>query len=469
MPVHGAFTKDPAGRMTRAGRISIENSRSARWVTLCALYFAQGVPWGFVTVALAAFLNEQGVPRQETALIISWSLFPWTFKLIWGPLIDTVRFPTLGLRRPWIVFAQLMMALTLVVATFERPLATSSTVVLLIVVLFLHNCFACLQDVATDAMAIDLLRSKERGRVNGFMWGSKLAGISLGGALLATVLVRWGLIAGMRAQALLILAIMLLPLLIRERVGEKLFPWTVGAAMSPAARPRSASPPARRIGAQMRAVGAELRRAFAHGTTRFALALSLVMWVGLGLHEALTPAVFTQTLGWSTEAFARARGLGGGAGELAGALAGGFLCDRIGSRKTLGLGSVLVTSTFAVFAAVAARWDESPLLALMFLVAVQAFSAVASVSFLALTMKISWTAAAATQFTIFMALLNFGSAIGPYFTRLGWGDAASYVLCGVLALLPVAVLPLLQPESIARRKAEDLRVAATESGVSARL
>ena len=46
-------------------------------------------------------------------------------------------------------------------------------------VFFVHNCFASLQDVATDALAVDLLEDDERGRVNGMMWASKLLGIVL--------------------------------------------------------------------------------------------------------------------------------------------------------------------------------------------------------------------------------------------------------------------------------------------------
>ncbi len=452
--------------------VSISTSRPARWTTLCALYFAQGIPWGFVTVALVAFLNEQGVSRQETALLISWSLFPWTFKLIWGPLIDTFQFPSLGLRRPWIVVAQLMMAVTLLAASTTADLTATSTLTLLVGVLFVHNCFASLQDVATDAMAIDLLLPEERGKVNGFMWGSKLVGISIGGALLATVLVNWGLAAGMRVQALLIVAIMLLPLFIRERVGEKLFPWSNGKSMAPiqtALRAKENSVQLARVVAKFLPVCAELRRAFGHRTTIFALLLSLVSWVALGLHEALTPSVFTQTLGWSAEEFARARGIGGGVGELAGALLGGFLCDRVGRRITLGVGSILTAAAFIGFASMSVSWSDMQFQLLLFLVVIQALFAVTSVSFLALAMKLSWTAAAATQFTIFMTLVNLGFALGPYLTRLEWSDAGSYMLCGVLSLLPLAVLPLLDPDAIARRRADDLRLTLTEAAASVRV
>ena len=66
---------------------SIESSFPHRAATLCGLYFAQGVPWGFVTIALVAYLNERGVDRTQTAVLLSMSLLPWTFKLFWGPII----------------------------------------------------------------------------------------------------------------------------------------------------------------------------------------------------------------------------------------------------------------------------------------------------------------------------------------------------------------------------------------------
>ena len=39
---------------------------------------------------------------------------PWTFKLFWGPLIDSFTFIKMGKRRPWIIFAQCGMIITLI-------------------------------------------------------------------------------------------------------------------------------------------------------------------------------------------------------------------------------------------------------------------------------------------------------------------------------------------------------------------
>ncbi len=39
---------------------SLSSSRFARTATLCALYCAQGMPWGFVTITLLAYIAAQG-------------------------------------------------------------------------------------------------------------------------------------------------------------------------------------------------------------------------------------------------------------------------------------------------------------------------------------------------------------------------------------------------------------------------
>ena len=68
--------------------INLKDNKLARVSTLCALYFAQGFPWGFMTVALVAYLGEQGITLAETGQLLAMAILPWTFKLLWAPLID---------------------------------------------------------------------------------------------------------------------------------------------------------------------------------------------------------------------------------------------------------------------------------------------------------------------------------------------------------------------------------------------
>ncbi|MCH2162653.1 MAG: MFS transporter, partial [Phycisphaerales bacterium] len=156
----------------------LSQDRWWRLLVLCGLYVAQGVPFGFVTVTLAAALATAGATTEAIGSIIAMSTLPWAMKWIAGPFVDRFTIASMGRRRPWILLGQLGMVLTLVaMAGLREP---TQQLALLGWLAFLHNCFNALQDVAVDALAVDLLRPEERGRANGLMYGSKYGGTALG-------------------------------------------------------------------------------------------------------------------------------------------------------------------------------------------------------------------------------------------------------------------------------------------------
>src|SRR5260221_14089760 len=61
------------------------------------LYFAEGFPFGIVVDNLPVYFRTHGVSLEQIGLM---SLLgaPWTFKVLWSPLVD--RF---GTRQQWIV------------------------------------------------------------------------------------------------------------------------------------------------------------------------------------------------------------------------------------------------------------------------------------------------------------------------------------------------------------------------------
>jgi PAT family beta-lactamase induction signal transducer AmpG len=438
--------------------LNLAESRWLRYITLCSLYFAQGVPWGFVSIALISALNERGVAQQQTGALLALALLPWTFKIIWGPIIDSYRLRSFGQRRPWIVLAQLMMAATLLIAFSAADVTEEATLAVLGAIFFTHNCFASLQDVATDAMAIDLLDESERGRVNGFMWASKLFGISVGGAGMATVIASWNLEMGMRLMAAIILLIMLLPLLVPERAGDKRFPWS---RTTPVARAR-----ARAVRTGPVRVVRELIRAFSMRTTLLAAGVAFVTLICEGLSVPVTAELFTQEIGWTAEKYGHAQGIFGTVGKLIGALGGGFLCDRLGARRITALGVLVTTTTFVVFSLTSFAWTSEGYPLVLFFALLETGLALTTVSLFALFMKISWTTAAATQFTLYMTILNMGNALGPMLTRLGLDHAQAYMLCAGLAVLPLGVLPLLDPARVVRRKLHERREEAEAGGAA---
>ena len=412
---------------------------------LCALYFAQGVPWGFMTIALISFLTARGLGDAEAGELAAMVLLPWTFKLIWGPLIDTVTIRSMGRRRPWIIGAELMMAVTMLGLILMGDL--THDLKLLGWMFFIHNCFASLQDVSTDALAVDILPRSEHGRVNGFMWGSKLVGKGAGAAVMAQVMAAWGLSAAVLLQLALLLVIMLLPLLVLERAGEKRFPWSPGAANETSQ------------GASLRnplEVLKDLARGFAlRATLAFAL-MGTIKTIGHGLAEIISKTLYTQQLGWSFVEVSVVMGYAVFL-EFLGAVGGGFLADRFGRRRLLMIALFLYAAFTFTFGALPDLWQET-WFATAYLILYQGLFALISVSYLSLSMQISWTRSSATMFTTYMTLSNVGHVVGNWLAgpvRGSYSFETSFLIAGFFTLVTILPLLLVRPSEVDEARTAD--------------
>jgi len=271
---------------------TLSENRGLRLGALCGLYVAQGIPFGFVTITLVAYLADRGVSTADIGAVVAMTSLPWTFKFLWGPVIDRFGFSSMGRRRPWILLAQSAMAATVGAMILIPDLANQVRTVVWLVCL--TNVFASLQDVAVDALAVDLLPPRERGRANGLMYGCSYGGSAIGGAGLGWILDAAGLRAALLTQIGMILAIMLIPLCLRERRGERLFPWTAGKArsMGEAERPRT-------VGALFRNLG----KAFRSRASRLCVVLALVSKFAVAVSSTLIVTLTIQDLGWEQKAF----------------------------------------------------------------------------------------------------------------------------------------------------------------------
>lgn len=155
---------------------------------LTSLYLAQGLPYGFFTQALPALLRHHEVSLAAIGLTSLLSL-TWAFKFLWAPLIDLVGSQRFGYRKSWIVPLQLLAALLLLATSVLDP---KTALIGIIVIAVLANLIAATQDVATDALAIDLLSPEERGTGNGIQIAGYRIGMILGGGALLIVFDRLG-------------------------------------------------------------------------------------------------------------------------------------------------------------------------------------------------------------------------------------------------------------------------------------
>jgi len=433
------------------GRTLSDNAR-LRGITLCSLYFAQGLPWGFMTAALTTHLAEKGMTVKETGWLLSMSTLPWTFKLAWAPIIDTLTVRSMGRRRPWILIAQLMMAATMLTLVSLGNLGEQFT--LLGWMFFLHNCFASLQDVSTDALAIDILQPHERGRINGLMWGSKIAGVGVGTAAIGTLLARTNLEFALLVQTSILLIIMLLPLYFLERPGDKRFPWSRSPEVT--SQPgRVMLHPARNFLKGLANYFGGLRKGLSVQCACMAVIFTTVIHVGQGVNTTLIQPLYTQDLQWTAERYAQIDGTLGMLVQFLAAILGGYLGDRFGQRTFMVIGYTAFAAMAATFGICESYWTTT-WFATAYLVAAPAALAMGTVSAFSLFMRISWTRAAATMFTSYMALLNVGDTIGKGLLASYLKDSYDYPTCfylvGLTSIIPLVLLLWMNPRDVERAK-----------------
>ena len=390
---------------------------------------AQGIPYGFVTVALAAWLAGRGGSAAEAVgTVIALAVLPWSFKWAWGPVVDSGLFASLGRRRPWLLLAQAMMVVTgLLLALSGGDTARLGWLVLL------HNVFVGLQDVAIDALAVDMLEGKQRERASGMMFGAAYAGTILGGAGLGLVMARHGLTAAVIVMAAIQAATFVVVLLVRERPGDLLLP-AFGAASAAAARP-AALAPTRLLGG----LAVAMVRPAALRTGVGAVMLKVLPAM---LYVIMTVRLFGE-LGWTEARFAE---VSGGFGNLVGflaAVAAGFLAASLGPKTVLVAADSILAASWILLAAVPRLWEHEMTIWVWFGIH-EGCLAFVSVSLFALFMRVSTPAVAATQFTASMALMNLATSFGSWLSgpvSASLDAPTAFLVAGLLQPLGALLVP----------------------------
>jgi len=420
-----------------------------RLLTLCLLYVAQGLPWGFVTYTLAAWFAEQGMDKATLGATLGITSLPWSFKFIGGPLIDRFTVRSLGRRRPWILLAQGLMLLTVLAILAVPDLVVNIRV--LVVLLFIHNVFAALQDVAVDALAVDLLAESERGTANGLMYGSKYLGGGLGGAGLSKVMAATSLTSAILVQGLILGVIFLFPLLLRERPGDRMFFGSAEPTPPPGGHPDLGEAPVAPDGDEVTLTTRELLRllwrVFQLPSPALGALFTLVATMSVGGLGVVATVFYVQELGWESTAYSEFAGGPALLMGLFGAIAGGWLADKVGRKPVVMGASIVLGLTWIGFSLAEPYWGNMVLLK-GFLLAEPLFLSLMAGGLFALCMDLSLPAIAATQFTAYMALSNFSTSLGqmvvgavgdiPYPTLfLGAGVLQIFVSLLVLPIDPL--------------------------------
>ena len=410
------------------------------------LYLTEGLPAGFTGSAIATQMRRQGLDPATIGGFIGVLYIPWAIKWAFGPFVDVLSSDRWGRRRLWILITQTMMVVMLLLA---MPVSFKNQLWLFTALILIHNVFAATQDVAIDALAVNVLRPEERGLANGLMFGGHYVGVALGGAgvLLLTPIFGFPATFLFVAGAIALVTV-LVPLPMREAPGPS--------------------------------------RAWAHGSRAIAVGKELVRFVRstgaafLGSRPAFV-AIFLALLPMGAYALSLSLqsnlavdlglddqhvGMLGLASTILSAsfcIFGGWLSDRFGRRRTLAVfiaGTTIPTIALALamqrFGWILPVNQLDPnrsippeALVSIFWSLTLAYAVFQGLMYgvgTAIYMDVTTPAVAATQFTAYMALCNIVysySSTWQGHALQKWGYPATLALDAVFGLLCLLLLPLM--------------------------
>jgi len=406
--------------------VDLLQTSTGRKVLFASLYLSEGAPIGFIWWALPTKLRMEGYPVDEITKFTSILVLPWVFKFLWSPLVDTIQSQRWTLRS-WILLMQFMMGVTLLPLfffNFARDLS------LLAPFLFVHAIAAATQDASIDALAISAVPADERGSVNGWMQVGMISGRSLlgGGALILENM--------FGQQAVLVVLIMVI--------------WFSSVLLLLMKHPAALIRPEQKIRERLRHFREQLRHVSRSRSTWFGL---LFAGIGGAAYEAVGAVAgpFMIDRGISSHDVGIFFAIPSVLGMLAGALAGGFLSDKLGRRQSVAIFLILFVSVICALAGLDALVGESgrnwivALLAILY-ICIGLFTAASY----ALFMDITDPRIGATQFSAFMGATNgceswSSFAVGRLIS--GYNYAGAFLIMSVISLASLPILKALKKEA----------------------
>lgn len=397
-------------------------SRRYKISLLIALYMAQGLPFGFFTLALPVLLREAGYSLKAISVLGLVSSLPWVLKFLWAAWLDHT-----GTRRAWLLGFQLSSIAGALLLTQANP---SDGLITLICAAVAFNLLAASQDVITDGLAVRMLDTRERGLANAIQVGAYRFGMILGGGLLLKVFARTSWEVTFLCMAGL-LALTLLPTL---------------ALKEPA--PSGEGP--KHTALQLMA-GWAIRLA-QPGILRFAAIIFLYRFGDQMVATLLGPFLIDQ--GMDKEGIALMKGTVGSATSLLGAVIGGWLAFSAGRRTAVFASGVAQAASYTLYIAAAMGLGGVSLLWVATIFE-GIIGTMATVALFTLMMDASDPEHAGTDYTLFASLVVIMGPLGN-FTGAALADAAGYVPAftagSILALIgTLAVVRMLDQKPVPAR------------------
>lgn len=387
------------------------------FAVLSALYLAQGLPSGLFAHALPVFWREAGIALGWIGALKLLAL-PWVLKALWSPWLDrSLRQGTPPLRwigRLQLSSAGLLVVLAVIGVTPEGVGLWGAASLILAI-----NLLMATQDIITDGLAVRWLPARWRGVANAVQVAGYKVGMLVGGALLLLLAENIGF-----ARALVIPAALLMILYLLIRLA------------APMRRPVSTTS----------VDDAPIR----DGLTGLLRTAGIWPWLAIMASFKIADAMgsgmirpMLSDLGWTTGRIGTFTLISSLVGLLGAAL-GGWLYQRLGSRRSLILTGLAQAATIAAWAMVPQFAAEPELVYTVGLLE-QLADGASTVALFAVMMSLCRTGWEGTDFTLQASLQVvfaglFGLAGGLLAELAGYNTLfVASALAGVLVILILAI------------------------------
>ena len=396
-------------------------SNGTKWHLSClsVLYLSQGLSSGFL-LALTTYLATKGASLVDISLLLSITLLPWTLKVFFGPIIDSLTVKRFGRRRFWIISSQIIMILVLLPLIFIDVTEVSS---LLIAIFTVHNLFVATCDIATDALAADSLKESDLAKANGFMWGSKIIGRGSGMLISSSLLFSYGFNVSIFFLISCMTLVFIFPFISSE-LGHK-----EGAEDNQEYK--------NVLG--LKFLFSEISQGLLNKTAIAAAAFMLFSNIAIGIFDVTYNKFYIEVIGMTGEDIGTIRPVGMWLGGLIG-FSVGLISFYLGKRMllvTFLISQILLFIFLSTF-----NTETSHQLGYLVIIGLDITEAAVKVIIFAILMALCTTQTSATNFGIFMGFSNLSTIIGnslaplimEYFTY-----SVTYIFAG-LTLVPCVVL-----------------------------
>ncbi len=413
-------------------RLVLSESRFLRYLTLALFYVSQGVPAGVTIIGIPAWAAASGASAETVASLVAAAYLVPSFKFLIGPVVDRYGFLPMGKRRPWLIGAQGLMTAAWIAAALIAPGPTDTAV--LVGITFLVSGATAIQDVAADALAVDLLQEGEEGPAGAYTFGSAIISMAASGAASGFLLQHFGPQVTFLAFLPVIALVTVFAIMVRERSGERRWPWSPG---EPSPDAEHSAPEA-----WLPMMGEVLRQIVKRDSLVY---IASVVTVGLaaGMSTPLWTLYATNLAGYDAAGFtALNSGIALPATGI-GIVLMGFLAPRFGARNLLAA-MVLGQCAVAAVAGFAPLFFTTTAAFAALMIADGSFSPLRQMNQQAIRMALSESKVGATQMTVYNSLGNFPLSGGAaLFAVLGGLSALSFVLWTMAGLYAVGVMLVL--------------------------